>query len=81
MKLCTKKGAPPLPSQPLPLSQPQPTSLPLSQPQPTLSWHLVSESHSAEIDIPHDGACHQLGRRQLAAAALEANVPPFEFPS
>lgn len=29
--------------------------------------------------MPHDGACHNFGRRQLAEAALRANVPPFEF--
>ena len=77
-----QQPAPPLPSQPLPLSQPQPTSLPLSQPQPTLSWHLVSESHSAEIDIPHDGACHQLGRRGTAHdATTEWEAEGYASPS
>jgi hypothetical protein len=77
-----------------PLQHPTPTQLPppqqlapslpsplpaISQTQP-IGWHLVSESHSADIFIPHDGACHQLGRRHLVAAALKANVPPFAFP-
>ena len=62
---------PPAPSLPSPLPA-------MSQPQP-IGWHLVSESHAAQIDIRHDGACQQLGRRHLVAAALKANVPPFEF--
>jgi hypothetical protein len=79
--------------QPAPLQQPTPTQLPppqhpapsrfsplsaMSQPQP-IGWHLVSESHAAIINIRHDGACQQLGRRHLVAAAQSANVPPFEF--
>jgi len=85
---------PPLPPPQLaPLQQPTPTQLPppqhpapsrfsllsaMSQPQP-IGWHLVSESHAAIINIRHDGACQQLGRRHLVAAAQSANVPPFEF--
>jgi hypothetical protein len=67
--LCTllmepHRPAPPLPPQPLLPSQPP------APPPPNPGWQLLSVYHAAVIDIPYDALCYQLGRKQLAEAAV-----------